>query len=237
MSRRQSLLSGRRAFTLIELLTVIAVIGILAAIIIPTVGGVRENARRSVAASNLRQIALAHAAYTGSSARPRSINANDIYDWARILAENGHFNDPQIYFLNEDPLVEQSNLPYPQVVASPPASNSGAWTVDASFQGFPLSFVVVNRLPSQAPASTTPLAWTRGLQPSGQWAPFDATNPGVYGSDGGHIVFLDGNVRYYRDLAEDGGQLIHYLTKRPTALITEALPPGAIALDFTGPAF
>jgi prepilin-type processing-associated H-X9-DG protein/prepilin-type N-terminal cleavage/methylation domain-containing protein len=48
-----------RAFTLIELLTVIAIIGVLAAIIIPTVGKVRESARASQCASNLRQIGMA----------------------------------------------------------------------------------------------------------------------------------------------------------------------------------
>jgi prepilin-type N-terminal cleavage/methylation domain-containing protein/prepilin-type processing-associated H-X9-DG protein len=53
----------RAAFTLIELLTVIAIIGILAAILIPTVGRVRESARSSTCVSNLRQIALAFNAY------------------------------------------------------------------------------------------------------------------------------------------------------------------------------
>lgn len=46
----------RAAFTLIELLTVIAIIGILAAIIIPTIGKVRGNAYRATCASNMRQL-------------------------------------------------------------------------------------------------------------------------------------------------------------------------------------
>jgi len=47
-----------RAFTLIELLTVIAIIGILAAILIPTVARVRGSARTAQSLSNLRQISL-----------------------------------------------------------------------------------------------------------------------------------------------------------------------------------
>jgi prepilin-type N-terminal cleavage/methylation domain-containing protein/prepilin-type processing-associated H-X9-DG protein len=51
------------AFTLIELLTVIAIIGILAAILIPTVGSVRTQARQAQCVSNLRQIGVALATY------------------------------------------------------------------------------------------------------------------------------------------------------------------------------
>jgi prepilin-type N-terminal cleavage/methylation domain-containing protein/prepilin-type processing-associated H-X9-DG protein len=53
------------AFTLVELLAVIAIIGILAALVIVALGKVRSSARQSGCLSNLRQIGVAWQLYLG----------------------------------------------------------------------------------------------------------------------------------------------------------------------------
>lgn len=56
---RPAMRSRARAFTLVELLVVVAVIGILVALLLPVLGAARESARSSECQGNLKQIGLA----------------------------------------------------------------------------------------------------------------------------------------------------------------------------------
>jgi prepilin-type N-terminal cleavage/methylation domain-containing protein len=53
----------RAAFTIIELLVVISIIGMLAALLLPAIQYVRESARKTQCKSNLRQVALSTSMY------------------------------------------------------------------------------------------------------------------------------------------------------------------------------
>jgi len=199
------LASRRDAFTLIELLTVIAIIGVLAALIFPTVGKVRETAQRTVDANNLRELVKAASLYAADNndrlPDPVAIAAQypglgtGPYAWAGILAQRGLVTDATFYFAKNDPAY---NGILPASVVDPTDNK----TLATDFAGRTLSVELIGGL-RMGDTASTPVAFTRGLQVTGLW---DAGS-GTYKEAGGHIAFLGGNVQFFPNVSEAVNQL------------------------------
>lgn len=194
-----------QAFTLIELLSVVAIIAILATVLVPTAGHMMEKARRTKAANNLRQVAIAYAS-TQIDDSFNTVQTKSYHTFIRKLSEQTHLNDPRIWIQSDDPKVikRQETIP--------------ASLYDSKLEEFPISISVASFIPPHAPASTTPIAWTRGLLPNGYW---DAEN-GVYGIKGGFIAFLDGHVQWFDNIAEEPHLLLKLGTQERTPNIEDA---------------
>lgn len=203
-----------QGFTLIELLTVIAIIGILASILIPTVGKVREQARRTVDGNNIRQIGTAALIYANDNREqlpPKNLNSYGIPEgtgtaktttvktYAAALAHSGGLNDGQVWISSSDSagnIQDYNGSPILSATGNPRPIRNGAGDFGSLTA---ISFGVVSGL-STSTSSRVPIAFTRGLTTGGEWA--NNVNS-VYGNKGGHIVYVGGNVTFHRTAKGD----------------------------------
>lgn len=190
------------AFTLTELLTVIAIIGILVAIIIPIIGKVRSNARASQCVSNLRQIGVAMLVYASENKNqyPAAVRHGG-RSWDMELKDYGVTKDVLHCAVDE---AERS--PFNNGTASEPRSY-GMNDRLASGGYNPTGYIHSARI--EAPPQTIALsewhvsgnrAWVSGNAVLTDFIGGDTArgNFTVHGEVSGNALFFDGHVETLR---------------------------------------
>src|SRR5437879_12682799 len=89
--RRNSVWKFSRAFTLVELLVVIAIIAVLASLLLPALSKAKESARCASCMNNLRQIGLSSVTY--------SLDQNGHLPWFRnwLVTKPGDLTTARLY--------------------------------------------------------------------------------------------------------------------------------------------
>ena len=185
-----------QGFTLIELLVVIAIIGVLIAIIFPTLGRIRQNARKTTCLANLHQIQVAMQQYVteaggflpswcithpnpNSAPDPKSEPSASILTWDVVLHD---------YLKSEELLVCLANPVAGKATGGDPgasASNARAyamprytqWDFDPDPDVLQLAGVEVARIPNPV---LTVLLFEKGANRPGTWG--DALGENAYQS-------------------------------------------------------
>lgn len=110
--------AARAGLTLIEVLVVVAIIGVLAAVLLPAVQAVRESARRTTCQDNLRQVGLALQTHAAVFHSLPSLYNGEFLPAPRSAVEEFHFHSWRTAIL---PGIEQANL-YAQINVGVPAT-------------------------------------------------------------------------------------------------------------------
>ncbi|WP_198529887.1 type II secretion system protein [Geminisphaera colitermitum] len=198
-----------RGFTLVELLVVIAVIGVLAGLVLSVLPKVRQSAHRATCASHLRQLGVLVMNYAAENKDqlPRSREGGSFSFVSNLLPDMkfGNKKDHPMGKLLYCPADKSGGVATYSITAGYPADNTGVYLRDNTNT----VEYVVGRLPIHAfprPSRTFLLVEapsaardyiTKGndsiMTPKGQ---FDIGGIGIHGGKGANYLYLDGHVAF-----------------------------------------
>ncbi len=214
-------LAHRRGFTLVELLVVLAIFGLLMALLLPTLFRVQEGARRTSCISNLRQLGLAFHMYLADHddtypSAPDPVSADPHYwlwmgrGWRTLLAEYvpgdkerpGVFHCPSDQRLESVEVFERTSYAYSMAFYHSPEQIDSTDSYTATFQ---------NPMASKSQRAGAVRHPTKKILLGEWYANHDAfaNDPGWFGWGGKrNYLFADGHAEYVdsRDIipANDG---------------------------------
>ncbi|MDR1280836.1 MAG: prepilin-type N-terminal cleavage/methylation domain-containing protein [Opitutaceae bacterium] len=186
------------AFTLIELLTVIAIIGILAAILIPAAGAVREKARKAKGASELRQTGAAlhlHAAENKGKGPDGNNPAIERHYWKAnkrfvniggLLPYMGYGDNPEIQ--TPEILLSPGSTPaqYQKYKYTwSPTGSSGGCTYYTSLEATESALLKVTETPRRVLINDSSYWWDNTYNGSDNWK-----------GEGMYVFRFDGSVSW-----------------------------------------
>jgi prepilin-type N-terminal cleavage/methylation domain-containing protein len=219
-----------KGFTLIELVVVIAIIGVIMSFVLPSISSVMERSRRSAAQNCLKKIADAYLMYRedkGSFVKTDGSAIGNINEFALTLAQEGFLNDPNCYVFPSDSLAQSTNkAKKTTIVHGDGVTRTDCWGT-GPFTEDSFSVCIAIDLPDSCQPNTTPIAWTRELGEDGYWS----DTKGVFGKKGGFIAFLDGKVKWFDNVVN---KLMKADMTATTSKIQEALPTGYVIIKGSG---
>jgi prepilin-type N-terminal cleavage/methylation domain-containing protein/prepilin-type processing-associated H-X9-DG protein len=125
---------SRQAFTLVEVLVVIGIIGLLAGLILPAVQAARESARRMWCVNNLRQLALASNNFAASNnGYPSWVTYRGLGPAPKHIANRASLHCQLLEYMEESALFNAINFDVPdsftQFTLAPENSTAATHTV------------------------------------------------------------------------------------------------------------
>ena len=206
----------QRGFTLVELLVVIAIIAILMAILMPALKLAKEQGKRAVCLSNLKQLMLAWILYADENDGMIVRGDTEEYDskhpdeWAWVLRD-WHRGDVSLED-QKDAVLNGALFPYTKNIKlyKCPVAYGGEWrtysvvdAMNATWLDAPKTMMIKKRMKIKGPGERCVFIDDSGATPMGAWSvhytrPSWWDEPPLRHGNGANWSFADGHSEYWK---------------------------------------